>query len=225
MKKHGGVTRIVSLLYVLVGTLVSSSAQEATPPHDDQRSAMATLTRLFGEPLDPSTLKFSASPYVITPQFSQDGALLSLDIQLNPKFNSSDLFRSEFDRLLVLLGSVKPLGKHQEDLGVTIVHGSRGFECSRYEYAYLETAESITVPRPHPVQSAMIYYIHPVTGAAKLPKGSRPSSDAFSFGLICVGKESYIAPNAEFLKVWMRPNEIRQINVAGPTGDRSVCAE
>ena len=43
-------------------------------------------------------------------------------------------------------------------------------------------------------------------GIAKIPRDSEPD-EAGSFGLVCIGGKSYLAPKAEFLKLCAKPNE------------------
>src|SRR5512146_1033713 len=81
-------------------------------------------------------------------------------------------------------------------------------------------------PLPHAVQSASIFYTHPVSGAARLPTKSKPQPGfVCSFCMVCVNGEAYTAPNMEFQRIELRPNEVQLLNLAGPIGDKSSCTE
>ncbi len=92
----------------------------------------------------------------------------------------------------------------------------------RHQHAYLQTAELISYGPPRPIAFAYIFYLHPVTGKAKIPRDSKPE-EAGSFGLVCVGGEPYIAPKAEFMKLWSNPFERQTVELAGPT--RGGCGQ
>ena len=55
-------------------------------------------------------------------------------------------------------------------------------------------------------------------GIAKIPRDSEPD-EAGSFGLVCIGGKSYLAPKAEFLELLAKPNEKQTVDLAGPTRD------
>ena len=123
-----------------------------------------------------------------------------------------------FRSVLANINSIKPLGRIEEDFGAKFVTGGRAWGTQRYQNGYLQTAELIGHTPPLPIAFARIYYLHPVTGIPKIPRDSKPD-EAGSFGLVCIGGESYIAPKAEFLKLWAKPNEKKTVNLAGPTRD------
>jgi hypothetical protein len=184
--RRSGTLSLALLLFCIVTSITANC--ERTISSDERRSVLAALTRSFGPPIDSLALIFKSPQYRIIPAF-EEGVLVSIRIDANTPLDSKDLSRSDFDHLLTLLDSVKTLGNHQEDMGATFVTGGNGFTTMRYEHTYLQTDERImTADLPHPVQSAAIYYIHPVTGAARFPRGSRPSADASSFGLIASGR-------------------------------------
>jgi hypothetical protein len=162
--------------------------------------------------------------YVLSLVFSADGLLI--EISIAPRSNSHgqnpqrsfQLSRSEFDSILANINSIKPLGAFKEDFPGQFVHGGRAWGNVRYQNSYLETAEPINHVPPRPIAFAYIYYLHPVTGLATIPGGSKPD-EVGSFGLVCVNGESYIAPKAEFMKLRSNPFERQTVELAGPTGD------
>jgi len=211
-------------LSVLAAGLACCSVASPQAPPSERGTVLAALTLSYGPPVDKRKPFFVIAPdYVLTPVFSSTGLLIRISIE--PKSNSPgrdpghpvQLSKSEFEIVLANLDSIKPMGNHEEDLGA-IVHGWRAWETKRYQNAYLRTAELIGYGSPRPVEFAYIYYLHPVTGIARLPRGSNPQ-DAGSFGLVCVGGEPYIAPKAEFMKLQSNPFEPQTVELAGPTND------
>lgn len=222
MKRCGQLASIFSLLLLLCCS--GLSVAQRTTAGDERRSVIDAFSRFFGKPTDATTLSFDAKPYVITPTFSEPGLLLSLRIDLDSGVNSGDISRSDFDRLLTLLDSVKPLGKYEES-DATIMHGGRDHVSKRYENGYLYTTESIG-PLPHAVQSASVFYLHAVSGIATLPTASKlePGFEC-SFCMVCVNGEAYTAPNTEFQRVALRSKDVQPFNLAGPMGDQSSCTK
>ncbi len=71
---------------------------------------------------------------------------------------------------------------------------------------------------PSPIESARIYYLHPVTGVPKIRQDEGPDG---ADSLVCVDGEYYRAPKSEFIKLWSKPTERQTVDLAGPLG---VCA-
>jgi hypothetical protein len=184
---------------------------------------LAAITLSYGPSADNRKPLFTIAPdYVLTPTFSADGLLIEISIEPKSNRDAQDpqrpiqLSRSEFELILANINSIKPLGAFEEDFPAKFVHGGRAWGNLRYQNAYLQTAEPINHVPPRPIAFAYIYYLHPVTGIAKIPSGSKPE-EAGSFGLVCVGGEPYIAPKAEFMKLWSNPLERQTVKLAGPT--------
>jgi hypothetical protein len=209
---------------VLAGALCHSVAwpQETL---SERESVLAALTLTYGQPVEKGKPVFAiTTDYVLSPVFSADGLLIEISIE--PKSNthgqnpqrSFQLSRSDFDSILGNINSIKPLGEFKEDFPSKFVHGGRAWGNVRYQNSYLETAEPINHVPPRPIAFAYIYYLHPVTGLATIPGGSKPD-ELDSFGLVCVNGESYIAPKAEFMKLRSNPLERQTVELAGPTRD------
>ena len=204
---------------------------QETTSMGERGSVIAALTSYFGQPLDKQTPKFAITQDIIlTPSFSANDLLIQFAIEpkdrLNP-FHDNDprqqtqLSAAEFDLLLSKLNSIKALGPLEEEDPAHIVVGLRGNN-KRYQNAYLMTAELLRPPHEAPpIQIAHIYYIHQVTGVPRVGGDSRPE-DADSFNLICVDGSSYLAPRAEYPKIWSNRTLSQTLNLAGPTGD-GVC--
>ena len=160
----------------------------------------------------------------MTPTFSADGLLIEISIEPKSNSNGQDrqrsiqLSRPEFELILANVNSIKPLGALEEEFPAKFVHGGRAWGNLRHQHAYLQTAEPIGYGPPSPIAFAYIYYLHSVTGMAKIPGGSKPE-EAGSFGLVCIGGEPYIAPKTEFTKLWSNPFERQTVELAGPTRD------
>jgi hypothetical protein len=88
------------------------------------------------------------------------------------------LSKSEWESILANLNTIKPLGDFEEELGAMFVSGGRGQREQRYQNGYIASRE-VVLP-PHPVVSASIYYIHLVTGAPRIPRGSKPDAAPFT---------------------------------------------
>ena len=88
-----------------------------------------------------------------------------------------------------------------------------------HQHAYIGLVEVIGVNAARAVQSADIYYLRPVRGVVKMPRGSGPLSAGSlpPFALICVNGSSYTAPKSELLL--LKPDQLRTLNLAGPMGD------
>ena len=203
------------------GLVCCSVASQETP--SERGTVLAAFTLSYGPSVDKRKPLFAIAPdYVLAPTFSADGLLI--EISIGPKSNSPaqglqraiQLSRSEFELILANISSIKPLGPFQEDFPAKVVHGGRAWGNMRYESAYLQTAEPISDGPPRPIAFAYIYYLHPVTGIAKISRGSKPE-EAGSFGLVCIGGEPYIAPKSEFMKLRSNPFERQTVELAGPT--------
>ena len=212
------------VITVLTGVLCHSIAwpQETL---SERESVLAAFTLAYGQPVEKGKPVFSiTTDYVLSPVFSADGLLI--EIAIEPKSNNHgqdpqhpwQLSRSEFDSILAKVNSIKPLGAFKEDFPGEFVHGGRAWGNLRYQNAYLQKAEPITYGPPRPIAFAYIYYLHPVTGIATIPGGSK-TNEVDSFGLVCVDGESYIAPKAEFIKLRSNPFERQTVELAGPTRD------
>jgi len=193
-------------------------------PQERER-VLAALTLSYRQAAEKGKLVFELkADYFLSPVFSADGLLIEISIEPKSKNHERDphrpvqLSKSEFESILTNINSIKPIGKMEEDLGGQFIHGGRAWGSQRYRNAYMRTAELISYASPRPIAFVYIYYLHPVTGVAKIPRDSKPE-DAGSFGLVCVGGEAYIAPKAEFLMLWSKPNERQTVELAGPTGD------
>lgn len=192
----------------------------------ERENILSALTMSYGEPTGMHHSIFQLSTnYLLTPDFSDDGILTKISI--DPKYGlgsekSPPIPRPEFEKILTNLNSIKPLGAFEEDLPAAFVFGGRAHKQQRYENAYIDTAEPI-IQQTLTVATAQIYYLYSVTGSGRVPKDSKPE-DAGSFGLICFNGKAYIAPQAEFLKLYENPETKLTLRLAGPTGDTSsVC--
>jgi hypothetical protein len=203
-----------------------ASPQETS---SERGRVLAALTFSYGASVDSRKPLFKIAPdYVLVPTFSADGLLI--EISMEPKSNSNgqdpqrsiQLSRPEFELILANINCIKPLGALEEDFPAKFVHGGRAWGNLRYQHAYLQTAEPINYGPPRPIAFAYVYYLHLVTGIAKILRGSKPE-EAGSFGLVCVGGEPYIAPKAEFMKLWSNPFERQTVELAGPT--RGDCGQ
>lgn len=220
--RRSGILFSAPLLFLIVAS-ITANCQQVVPTDDERRSVLTALTRFFGPPIDTSALIFGSPEYRIIPAFSNEGVLVSIRIDASGP-PDSNLSRSDFDRLLTLLDSVKSLGKFEEK-GVVISHGGRDHVSSRYDNGYLYTTEPIGSP-PHRVQSASLFYIHSVSGVARFPTASKPDPGfVCSFCTVCVDDKAYIAPDIEFQKLRLKPNEVQQLNVAGPINGQDACAQ
>lgn len=191
----------------------------------ERESVLAAFTRVYGQSVDEKKPAFAiTTDYVLAPVFSADDLLIEISIEPKSDTKGQDpqhpahLSQSGFQSLLAIINSIKPLGGIEEDFPAKIGHGGRAWGTHRYQNGYLQTAELIGHAPALPIAFAYIYYLHPVTGIAKIPRDSKPD-EWTSFGLVCIGGESYIAPKAEFLKLWAKPNERQTVELAGPTGD------
>ena len=199
-----------------------ASPQETS---SERGRVLAALTLSYGASVDSRRLLFTIAPdYVLTPTFSADGLLIEISIEPKSNSNGQDrqrsiqLSRPEFELILANVNSIKPLGALEEEFPAKFVHGGRAWGNLRHQHAYLQTAEPIGYGPPSPIAFAYIYYLHSVTGMAKIPRGSKPE-EAGSFGLVCIGGEPYIAPKTEFTKLWSNPFERQTVELAGPTRD------
>jgi len=216
------------LLRIAITALAGILWQSIAWPQEtlgERESVLAALTLAYGQPVEKGKPVFAiTTEYVLSPVFSADALLI--EIAIEPKSNNHEqdpqrpwqLSRSEFDSILANINSIKPLGALKEDFPAKFVHGGRAWGNMRYHDAYLETAEPISHVSPRPIAFAYIYYLHPVTGMATIPSGSR-LDEVGSFGLVCVKGESYIAPKAEFMKLRSNPFERQTVKLAGPTRD------
>jgi hypothetical protein len=207
-------------------------AQEQTALNAGERDAViAELTSFYGKPPDEKIPIFLiAQDFLLTPIFSADGLLIQFAIEPKDKRNpyhgqgndplqQMQISHDEFDYLLWQLNSIKAFGPLVEKEDGTIRLGGRGWRTKRYQNAYLTTGELMWPPNQPPrIQFAYLYYLHKVTGLAKIPGLSRPE-DADSFGLVCVDGSSYMAPKVEQLKIWSNRNQSQTVDLAGPTGD------
>jgi hypothetical protein len=213
----------IGFLVLAAGLACRSVASPQETPSERGR-VLAALTRSYGPSVDNRKPFFVIAPdYVLAPVFSADGSLIEISIEPKSNGNAQDhqrsiqLSRSEFELILANINSIKPLGAFEEDFPAKLLHGGRAWGNRRYLRAYLQTAELPSSGRP-PIAFAYIFYLHPVTGTAKIPRDSRPE-EAGSFGLVCVGGEPYIAPKTEFMKLWSNPFERQTVELAGPTRD------
>jgi hypothetical protein len=218
----------IGLIVLAAGLACRSVASPQENPSERGR-VLAALTLSYGASVDSRKALFTIAPnYVLTPTFSADGLLIEISIEPKSNSNGHDLQRSiqlsrpEFELILANVNSIKPLGAIEEDFPAKFVVGGRAWGNLRYQHAYLQTAERISYGPPRPIAFAYVYYLHPVTGIAKISRGSKPE-EAGSFGLVCVGGEPYIAPNAEFVKLWSNPFERQTVELAGPT--RGDCGQ
>lgn len=227
---HSGYPRLLKIgfLVLAVGLACCSVATPQRTP-SERGTVLAALTLSYGPSVDNRKPLFVIAPdYVLAPVFSADDLLIEISIE--PKSNSTgqdqqrsiQLSQSDFELILANINSIKPLGALEEDFPAKFVHGGRAWGNLRHQHAYLQTAELISYGPPRPIAFAYIYYLHPVTGIAKIPRDSKPE-EAGSFGLVCVGGEPYIAPKAEFMKLWSNPFERQTVELAGPT--RGGCGQ
>jgi TonB family protein len=191
----------------------------------ERETVLAALTGSYGHPIKKRSVSFAVTEdYVLTPVFSGDGLLIEIAIEPRAKIygqrdnRSVDLSDSEFQSILANINSIKPLGPLEEELGGKFRGAGKAWGSWRYSNAYLQTAELLGNLPPRPIAFAYIYYLHEVTGIAKVPRDSKPE-DASSFGVVCVGGDPYIAPKSEFLKLWSKPNTSHTVLLAGPTRD------
>ena len=208
----------------LAGVFLCSSIAWPQNSPTERETVIASLAVLYGKPINKQNSLFAVTPdYVLSSSFS-DGVLVAISIEPRPNIDISlkrsiQLSKAEFDLILANVNSIKPLGQFEEEFGAKFVHGGRAHGTQRYRNAYLQTAEPIFDVPTRPVAVAHIYYLHPVTGTAKMSPTSNPE-DAGSFGLVCVGGVPYIAPKEEFLKLWSNPSEQQTVQLAGPTPDQ-----
>ena len=129
--------------------------------------------------------------------------------------------RPEWDSILANLNTIKPLGDFEEELPL-YANGGRSQTEKCYEHGYIAIVEIVEPPSTS-IQSAQIYYLHPVTGIPKIPKDSKPHDAVpFNFYLVCVGEEAYIAAEPEFRKIWSKPRVDQTVLLAGPTENRCL---
>jgi len=223
---HSGYPQLLKIGFrvLAVGLACCSVATPQKTP-SERGTVLAALTLSYGPSVDNRKPVFAIAPdYVLAPVFSADDLLIEISIE--PKFNgngqdqqrSIQLSRSDFELILANINSIKPLGAIEEDFPAKVVHGGRAWGSLRHQHAYLQTAEPISYRPPRPIAFAYVYYLHPVTGIARMPRGSKPE-EAGSFGLVCVEGEPYIAPKGEFMKLWSNPFERQTVELAGPTRD------
>ena len=220
---HSWYPRVLRIgLPVLAACLGCCSVTTPQKTPSERRTVLVALALSYGPSVDNrKPLYVIALDYVLAPFFSADGLLIEISIEPKPKGNGQDqqrsfqLSRAEFDLILANINSIKPLGAFEEDFPAKFVHGGRAWGNLRYQHAYLQTAEPINHGPPRPIAFAYIYYLHPVTGIAKIPLGSKPD-EAASFGMVCVEREPYIAPNAAFMKLRSNPFERQTVELAGP---------
>jgi hypothetical protein len=227
---HSGYLRLLKIgSHVLAVGLACCSVATPQKTPSERGTVLAALTLSYGPSVDNRKPLFViASDYVLAPVFSADDLLIEISIE--PKSNSNrqdqqrsiQLSRSDFELIIANINSIKPLGALEEDFPAKFVHGGRAWGNLRHEHAYLQTAEPISYGPPRPIAFAYIYYLHPVTGIAKIPRGPKPK-EAGSFGLVCVGGEPYIAPKGELMKLWSNPFERQTVELAGPT--RGGCGQ
>lgn len=210
--------RVSPLLAVLA--LWCSTALSQT--YSEQENVLHALELSYGKSADERHPRFTIKPeYALVPTFSEDGLLTAISIAPTSSRDPSRvvaLSRAEFDSLVATLASIKPLGTFEEGPGGKFVSGWRAHGTQRYQNAFIETAELMGQEEPSPIESASIYYLHPVTGVAKLDRGLSPEAFA-SFGLLCVNGAHYITPKSEYSKLWSKPNEKQVVELAGPTDD------
>ncbi len=224
---HSRCPRLLKIGFrVLAVVLACCSVATPQKARSERGTVIAALTLSYGPSVDNRKPLFAITPdYVLAPVFSADDLLIEISIE--PKSNSNgqrsiELSRSDFELILANINSIKPLGAHEEDLPFKFATGGRAAGMQRHRNAYLQTAELISHGPPRPIAFAHIYYLHPVTGIAKISRGSKPE-DAGSFGLVCIEGKAYIAPKAEFMKLWSNPFERQTVQLAGPT--RADCGQ
>jgi hypothetical protein len=186
----------------------------------ERAHVIAALISLYGPPKGGPQAFDLANGYKLSPVFSDAGLLVELVVEPKAGFDPSKpnyLTRDQFDLVFAQINSVKALGKLLEQ-GPGFASGGRIGISFQYEHGYLNTVEPLTHPRPRPISVAHIYYLHPVTGIARIPGAPMPN-DASPFGLVCINGKAYIAPKEEFLKLWAKRNQAQTLTVAGPTGD------
>jgi hypothetical protein len=209
----------IPMLIAICGLCCSPARSQMS---NEQEAVIHALTLSYGQSVDKERLRFAIEPdYVLVPIFSDDGLLTEILIEPRSARDPSrvvQLSKSEFDSMLAMLASIKPLGALEEEYGVKFISGWRMHGTQRYHSAYLETAELMGQSRPLPIESARIYYLHSVTGVPKI-EGDESPENFSSFGLVCIDGEHYIASRGEFTKLWSKPNERQTVEVAGPTDD------
>jgi hypothetical protein len=210
---------------VLAVSLVCCSTARSQETLNERENVITALSLSYGRSIDDSKPLFAlTAEYVLAPIFSAGGLLIEFSIEPNSSAHSRDpqhsvqLSQPEFESILANVNSIKPLGVLKEEFPAKFGSGSRAWGIQRYQNGYLQTAALISHAPPLPIAFAYIYYLHPVTGIAKIPGDGKPD-EAGSFGLVCIGGESYIAPKIEFLKLWSKPNEKQTVELAGPTRD------
>lgn len=212
-------SRLRAAVVFLMSTLLIWCAQ-GRQSVSERESVISALTLSYGPRANRNSKFAIAGNYLLTPTFSSAGTLTKVGI--DPRFGpgsseSPPLSRPIFEAILANLNSIKPLGAFAESFGAEFVHGGRAWASRRYENGYLQTAESTGEHAPRSVAFANIYYLDPVIGIGEVPRDSKPEAVG-SFGLVCFNGQAYIAPRAEFLKLWSNPHKRVTLNLAGPTG-------
>jgi hypothetical protein len=216
----GGMIRKTArcVLAMLLGLLPLTGAAQNLP--NERHTVLAALRVLYGNPLNGKS-EFAATPgYVVRPVFSQRNVLVRIEVELRSG-SITPLSRSAWDSILATLNTIKPLGDFEEELPL-YVSGGRSQTEQHYQHGYIAVVETIQRP-PASVQSAHIYYLHPVTGIPRIPKDSKPHDAVpFNFYLVCVAEEAYIATEPEFRKIWSKPRVDQTVLLAGPTENRCL---
>jgi len=209
---------IKHVLTILLGLFPLAGAAQNLP--NERHDVLTALRVIYGNPLSRNG-EFAATPqYVLRPVFSRPNVLVRIEVE--PRFaNATPLARSAWDSILATLNTIKPLGDFEEDMSLYVSEGSSQIE-QHYHQGYIAVVET-NQPSPASVQSAHIYYLHPVTGIPKIPKDSNPHDAApFNFYLVCVGEEAYLARESEFRKIWSKPGAGQTLLLAGPTENRCL---
>jgi hypothetical protein len=186
-------------------------------PVSEREPVLQALALSYGQSLDEKSPQFLLKPdHVLTPTFSDDGLLTAISIEPRSRrdlTHVSKLTRSEFDSVLATLTSVKSLGAMEEEVGGKTRSGWRVHIIARYHSAYLETEELMGYGEPSPIESAQIYYLHPVTGVPKIRRDEDPGE---ADSLLCLDGEYYRAPKSAFIKLRSKPTERQTLELAGP---------
>ena len=205
---------------LLVVTVLGQSVAVSQAAPGERHAVLAALRSLYGRASNSKPEFALTTDHVLRPFFSLDGSLTRISVEpRSTGEKAAPLPKSEWDSVLANLNTVKPLGDFEEEVPV-FVGGGRAQGEQRYQHGYVAVVE-ILEPTPVGVESAHIYYLHPVTGIPRISKSSKPQ-DGFNFYLVCVGQGAYIAPEEEFRKVWSKPAVERTLLLAGPTQNRCL---
>lgn len=214
--------------WILVYMLMWPSAASPNDAMPERERVLTSLTSLYGQPVGKYQHHFVVtSDYFLIPTFSEDGLLVAISIEPKPDAYGPDhrrrvqLPKADFDQILANINSIKPLGEFRQDGGAGFSGGGREWSRQQFENGYIEREDLLAYDPLLPISTATIYYLHPVTGFARIPLDSVPrtESDRNVSVLICFAGKPYIANGEEVVKLWSHLAERQTALLAGPTGD------